>query len=234
MKVISISDIHGNLIPYPSYFWEGIRDCEILFICGDIIPLELQFNMLESKKWLIKEFKMWATELPVEKVYIIAGNHDSWFERNKIEAHGIFSKWDKVTYLCNECIKHTSLQDSKVYKIFGTPYCHIFGNWPFMRSEEILIKKFNEIPENIDILFTHDAPYGASDVCLEGWAADGTHKGSPALAEAIINKKPLYCFHGHLHSTNHSEELLGETKIYNTSILDESYQIKYKPLIVKI
>lgn len=234
MKVCSISDLHGNLIQYPSPYWEGLMECEVLFICGDILPLEIQMDMPKSKKWLIEEFKMWATDLPVEKVYCIAGNHDTWFERNGLEAHSIFSKYDKVTYLCNEEVIHVSSQDSKTYSIFGTPYCHIFGNWPFMRGEQILNQKFLAIPENVDILFTHDAPYGTSDICLEGWAADGQHKGSPALRNAILKKNPKYCFHGHLHSSNHEEEMLGETKIYNTSILNESYKIVYEPLIIRI
>lgn len=234
MKVAAISDLHGMLPLYPSDYWKDLNDCEILFICGDILPLRIQFDMVESKRWLIEEFKMWASDLPVEKVYIIAGNHDAWFERNDVLAHGIFSKYDKVTYLKNEYVDYISNQDSKVYRIFGTPYCHIFGNWPFMRDEETLAKKFSQIPGNVDILISHDAPYGTSDVCLEGWAADGRHKGCPELRDAIIASKPIYNFHGHLHSTNHGEELLGDTKVYNVSILNESYDFVYDPLIIRV
>jgi Icc-related predicted phosphoesterase len=234
MKVAAISDLHGMLPLYPSDYWKDLNDCEVLFICGDVLPLRIQFDMVESKRWLIEEFKMWASDLPVEKVYIIAGNHDAWFERNDVLAHSIFSKYDKVTYLKNEFADYISTQDSKVYRIFGTPYCHIFGNWPFMRDEETLAKKFSQIPGNVDILISHDAPYGTSDVCLEGWAADGRHKGCPELRDTIIASKPRYNFHGHLHSTNHGEELLGDTKVYNVSILNESYDFVYDPLIIRV
>ncbi len=234
MKIAAISDLHGALPLYPSDYWKGLKECEVLLICGDILPLNIQFDMSRSRKWLIEEFKMWVLDLPVEKVYIIAGNHDAWFERNDLEAHSIFSKYDKVTYLKNEYVDYISNQDSKVYRIFGTPYCHIYGNWPFMRSEEILTKKFSEIPGNVDILMTHDAPYGTSDICFEGWAADGQHKGCPELRDAILDTKPKYNFHGHLHSTNHGEEILGETKVYNVSILNESYDFVYNPLIIRV
>ena len=234
MKIACISDLHGNLIQYPSKYWDGLEECEALFICGDILPLKIQYNMPKSREWLLTEFKPWALDLPVEKVYIIAGNHDAWFERNEPGARSMFSEHDKVTYLKNNKLEHISLQDGKVYTIFGTPYCHIFGDWPFMREEETLRKNFSHIPENVDILFCHDAPFGTSDVCLEGWAADGKHKGCPALRDAILEKKPKYCFHGHLHSSNHDEELLLDTKVYNTSILDESYRIKYQPLMIRI
>jgi Icc-related predicted phosphoesterase len=234
MKVAIISDLHGHLPIYPSPYWEGIEECELLLICGDILPLHCQSKMIESRLWLIDEFKPWAASLPVEQVFFIAGNHDFWFERNDLTAHQIFSSHDKVRYLKNEYVDYISTQDAKVYRIFGTPYCHIFGNWAFMRDEETLAKKFNQIPGNVDILISHDAPYGTSDVCFEGWAADGRHKGCPELRDAIIASKPKYNFHGHLHSANHGEELLGETKVYNTSVLNEQYNLVYEPLIIRL
>ena len=224
-----MSDLHGYL---PSI--EEIEDHEITLICGDISPLSIQINHKEMRKWLINKFKPWCESLPSNKVYFIAGNHDFWFERNDLTAHQIFSSHDKVRYLKNEYVDYISTQDAKVYRIFGTPYCHIFGNWAFMRSEEILAKKFSQIPGNVDILLSHDAPYGTSDVCFEGWAADGRHKGCPELRDAIIASKPKYNFHGHLHSANHGEELLGETKVYNTSILNEQYDLVYEPLIIRL
>jgi Icc-related predicted phosphoesterase len=234
MKVAVISDLHGNLPIYPSKYWAGIEECELLLICGDILPLRIQTNMLESRLWLTEEFKPWAASLPVEQVYFIAGNHDFWFEKNDLTAHQIFSSHDKVRYLKNEYVDYISHQDSKIYHIFGTPYCHIFGNWPFMRDEETLVNKFDQIPHNIDILLSHDAPYGTSDICFEGFSASKGHIGCPELRDAIIEKKPKYCFHGHLHSSNHGEELLGETKVYNTSVLNEQYNLVYEPLIIRL
>lgn len=234
MKIAIISDLHGYLPICPSLYWEGIEECELLLICGDLLPLRVQTNMLESLNWLIEEFKPWAISLPVEQVYFIAGNHDFYCERNDKVMHEMFSRSDKVTYLKNEYVDYISTQDSNVYRIFGTPYCHIFGNWAFMRDEETLAHKFSQIPDNVDILISHDAPYGTSDICFEGWAVDGSHKGCPELRDAIIASKPKYNFHGHLHSANHGEELLGETKVYNTSILNEQYDLTYKPLMIKL
>ena len=234
MKVAVISDLHGHLPIYPSPYWEGIEECELLLICGDILPLHCQSKAIESRLWLLDEFKPWAASLPVEQVYFIAGNHDFWFERNDLVAHQIFSRHDKVTYLKNEYIDYISTQDAKVYRIFGTPYCHQFGNWAFMRDEETLAKKFNQIPGNVDILLSHDAPYGTSDICFEGFSASKGHIGCPELRDAIIASKPKYNFHGHLHSANHGEELLGETKVYNTSILNEQYNLVYEPLMIRL
>lgn len=234
MTICAISDLHGNLPIYPSPYWEGIEECELLLICGDILPLHCQSKMIESRLWLIDEFKPWAASLPVEQVFFIAGNHDAWLERNDLTAHQIFSRHDKVTYLKNEYVDYLSIQDSKVYRIFGTPYCHIYGNWPFMRDEETLAYKFSQIPDNVDILISHDAPYGVSDICFQGWSADGQHKGCPELRDAIIEKKPKWNVKGHLHSTNREIEILGETKVVSCSILDESYRLIYDPQIIKL
>lgn len=234
MKVCSISDLHGNLIWYPSDYWKELWECEVLFICGDTLPLHIQFDVPKSRSWLLKEFKPWAESLPVEKVYIIGGNHDAYFERQEKEARNLFPENSKITYVKNNIVEHISIQDGDTYKLFGTPYCHIYGQWPFMRPEEKLTELFNEMPEDIDVLFCHDAPYGVSDVCFEGWSADGQHKGCPALRDAILAKNPKYCFHGHLHSSNHGEEILGDTKVYNTSILNEGYEITYEPLYIRI
>lgn len=234
MKIAVISDLHGYLPIYPSKYWDGIEECEMLLICGDILPLNIQTNMPKSKDWLIADFKLWASDLPVEKVYIVAGNHDFWFERNSLEAHSIFSKYDKVTYLCNGFADYISTQDSKVYRIFGTPYCKIFGNWAFMRNNEFLAQKYNEIPENVDIFISHDAPK-VSDVGMikEGnWS--GTDAGNPVLAKYILEKKPKYAFCGHIHSGNHELQEIEGIKFANTSVVNERYDLFYKPLIIRI
>lgn len=234
MKIAVISDLHGYLPIYPSKYWEGIEECEILLICGDILPLHCQSKMIESRLWLIEEFKPWAESLPVEQVYFIAGNHDFWFERNDLTVHQIFSSHDRVRYLKNEYTDYISTQDSKVYRIFGTPYCKIFGNWAFMRDNEFLAQKYNEIPENIDIFISHDAPK-ISDVGMikEGnWS--GTDAGNPVLAKYILEKKPKYAFCGHIHSGNHELQEIEGIKFANTSVVNEHYDLFYKPLIVRI
>ena len=62
---------------------------------------------------------------------------------------------------------------------------------------------------------------------------NGDHIGSKPLRDAVIEKKPKYMFHGHLHSTNHDEEVLNETKVYNVSLLDERYEPIYQPLVIE-
>lgn len=102
-----------------------------------------------------------------------------------------------------------------------------------MEDNITLESKFKNIPEDVDFLLTHDAPYGTSDICMQDiYWNNGEHIGSRPLRDAIIEKKPKYNLHGHLHSSNHDKEILNETKVYNVSLLDENYNLTYKPSVV--
>ena len=222
MRIAAISDLHGNLI-------DNIEPCELVFICGDIVPLKIQWDILESKTWLATVFNDWVNELPCQRVVFIAGNHDIVFSR---EYCGDLLPV-KAKYLENSYYDYLS-DEGKVYRIYGTPNCHIFGNWAFMYSDEALEEIYSKIPDNCDVLLSHDAPYGISDICFESIYNGEKHLGNPPLYKAISDKSPKYCLHGHLHSSNHQLELLNDTKVYNTSIVNESYRVAYEPLYLDI
>lgn len=226
MKICAISDLHGYL--------PELKPCELVLICGDSVPLEYQASSKKTKKWYDTTFRKWAGELPCDKVLFIAGNHELHFPGKKIIYESLFSKDDKITYLCHSEYIHKS-KDGKEYKIFGTPYCKQFMNWAFMYPNEELEKIFKNIPNDLDILISHDNPYGYGDIVLQEcpWA-DGSHIGNIPLAKAIEEKQPKYQFNGHLHSCDHSLIMIGNTKHYNCSIKDEQYNPVYEPLYLDI
>lgn len=229
MKVVAMSDLHGTLLPV-----EDIEPCELVCISGDIVPLNVQANSRKTKSWLRNKFKPWCESLPCDKVVFIAGNHDFYLQDLDF-MYSVFPKDGKVTYLFHEGYTYTS-KDGKEYSIFGTPYCKIFGNWAFMDTNERLIELYEDIPENLDILLTHDQPYGWGDILeqlITPWA-DSSHIGNQPLAQAILKKQPKYLFCGHLHSTTHNCVEIGKTKRYNVSIKDERYDPVYDPLLLDI
>lgn len=234
MKIAIISDLHGFTPMYPSDYWKGLEECEMLCICGDIIPLCIQTCITDSIWWLKNEFKPWLESLPVEKIVFIAGNHDFVFERKYEEIKQMFSKSDKITYLHHDYLDYISNQDSKVYRIFGTPYCKIFGSWAFMLDNDTLKEKYAQIPDNVDVLLSHDAPMVEEvGVIHQGWQR-GTDAGNMPLADAIKEHKPRYSFCGHIHSGDHNLVEVGETKFANTSVVNEQYNLVYEPMIVRI
>lgn len=215
--ICAISDLHGTLI--------DIEPCDLVLICGDIVPLNIQSNSKKTYKWFQTVFKEWADNLPCNKVLFIAGNHELGVEHHQERYEKLFPEDNKVTYLCN------TSYDYKGIKIFGTPYCKQFGRWAFNCDNSTLIKLFEEIPYNLDILISHDAPYGCTDICLQqlDWISKD-HLGNMPLRNAIIEKKPKVVFHGHLHSANHAFELLENSKVINCSIIDEQYNVSYSPI----
>ena len=228
-KVCAISDMHGILD-------FDIKECDILCICGDIVPLRVQYYLDGTLKWLSKEFIPWCEKQPCDKVFLIAGNHDIVAQKHPDDWEAMF-KDTKITYLCDSSADYTKETDDdfKAITIYGTPWCHQFYDWAFMTSDVNLEKIFNKIPYKVDILMTHDCPHGTSDVILQDvpWRTDN-HIGCIPLGDAVDNKKPRYQFCGHLHSCTKEPQQRGETIVTNVSVVDERYDRVYEPYYVEI
>lgn len=223
MKILALSDLHGNLPDLSEY------KADIAVICGDIVPLKYQINHHRSRKWFRNDFSIWSQNLPVDKVYFIAGNHDFLLEAHNGWISLLFPDNDKVTYI------NQTLHEYNGLRISGTPYCHKFGNWAFMQIDDLLYNKYNELPENLDILITHDVPYGIQDICLQEkeWN-DYQHIGNVPLFNYVRDHQPKILCSGHLHSTDHNEYKINNTRCFNCSILDENYNIVYKPQLIEL
>lgn len=230
MKITAVSDLHGNLI--------DIEPCDILLIAGDISPLDIQKDHIQMTKWFFNEFYDWIQKIPCWNIILVPGNHDFWFE--KFIKQSKMNLWHKLTILIND---ETTVYASNGYeheevRIFGTPYCKDFGNWAFMPGNDKLPELYDKIPEDIDIRICHDSPLiGYVGNIME--KADKTYpNGIPAgnqyLANAIFDKRPKYVLSGHIHSGDHTLKEYVEVKLANVSILDESYNIAYKPLTFEI
>lgn len=241
MIVRVTSDTHGYLPTIDEPF-------DLLLISGDVCPAHDHYFAFQ-KEWIEKTFVDWVNNaLPFRdeygKVVMIPGNHDFVFERwHQPDFDHLKRLTDgRLIVLKNTQYDFEYLDEEegiKTVKIFGTPYCKIFGNWAFMVGEDTLRKKYAEIPEGIDILLTHDAPkLNKLGLIQEGWNA-GVDAGNAILDEAIREKKPHYVFCGHIHSGNHNFELVnvnqdaGEdeeevlVKMANVSYINERYRPAY-------
>lgn len=215
LKICAISDIHGRLNV-------KIKKSDVLLISGDVSPLSLQRNMMLMEGWMAASFIPWCESQPVDKVILIAGNHDFYLQ----DRADLFRKQiqgTKIVYLQDEEFIYRK-DETTSYKIYGTPWCKYFYNWAFMIDDEELTEKFSMIPNDIDILLTHDCPYGYNDICFN----NGTHIGNIPLMEAIKDKQPRYVFTGHLHSAEKSPVKLGHSIVQNVCVLGEDYKLTYK------
>lgn len=228
MKICAISDIHGQFDNL------SIEPVDILFICGDIVPLKIQNNIPQSFKWFEREFIKWCNNQPVNQIYLVGGNHDAFLERSPSEVKDLLLGTN-ITILYNEYAEYHDVESNKTYVIWGSPLCHIFGNWSFMYSDEYEKEKFDLMPKEFDFLITHDAAYGRNDICFQNvYWNKGEHIGNPALSEVLKYKKPKYHFTGHLHSSDHNLTDYNGTLTACVSLLDENYNMTYLPLYLDI
>ena len=220
LDIQATSDLHGNLPSIEKPF-------DLLLICGDISPAHDHYFNYQIN-WFQHDFAEWINKLPFKdefsKVILIAGNHDFWGEKIQKEHLGIFNieTQNRVVYLRNTGYNYICSDGSEI-SIFGTPYCKIFGSWAFMVSDETLEKKYKQIPDNVDILISHDSPtLNELGFIHSGWNAE-TEAGNKVLDKYIIEKKPKYFFSGHIHSGNHGFKKIGDTYMANVSYINENY-----------
>lgn len=232
MKFVCISDLHGEL---PTDLPEG----DYLLIAGDICDEIPKLGIEYQRNWWLDKFLPWINSLPYKEVIIIGGNHDGFIKRYLSHSrHGNnelvrIPTRGKLVYL--EDNLYTTDEGVTIY---GTPHCRRFQTWYFMADSATLKEIYEMMPEDVDILLCHDAPFGCSDICLETSKYNPNaylaHLGNEELREIILKRKPKYVIHGHLHSANHEMEELGSSKVYCVSILNEQYELEYPALILEI
>lgn len=213
MKILAMSDLHGYL---PNV---GENKYDLMIIAGDVVPLELQTNTYLSYCWLTQEFQVWCDNIDVEKVVLVPGNHDFVFEQIK--------NWYKIGDKINVLINRKIVFQGKT--IFGCPYTTM-DTWAFKREKYRTYKKM--IPTDVDILVTHQPPLYNGLGMVEYDNGDIKECGSPKLMERIIDINPELVICGHIHTGNHSDVRLGNIRLYNVSLLDEQYRVRYEPKLI--
>lgn len=70
MKILAMSDLHGQ---FPNI--NNIKDIDCVFICGDIVPLDIQRKINKSDEWFKNIFIPWCQAIDCKQIYLIGGNH---------------------------------------------------------------------------------------------------------------------------------------------------------------
>lgn len=222
MIIDCISDLHGH---FPT-----LEGGDLLIIAGDLTAR----HTLEE----LDQFNEWVRLQDYKKKVLIAGNHDTFFER------GVFCPSNprdntvfvdpSVDYLCDSGTEYEGL------KIWGTPWtaqfrginpnCCAFSIWLGSDTEKWLEDCWNLIPLDTDILITHSPPFGILDTTSTKQLA-----GSPSLLVKVSEIKPLiHCF-GHIHEKGGKDLCMPwkrGTTFINASLVNESYEHVNKPVRV--
>lgn len=199
MRILGLSDLHGNLL-------ETIPKCDILCLCGDIIPLSIQRNNQQSEYWWKNKFTSWINKIDCKEVIVVPGNHDFYFEwlyclLDKNNQHTEYDNFcNLLNYICKKPI-HILINDSITINnitFYGCPFVKPIGGWAF----EYTTYKQIEIPK-CDILLTHDSPFHNHNLEYYGtgksryWLYGHWHDGESDYAKNWYNCSRLddrYCF----------------------------------------
>lgn len=230
IKICCISDCHGKLD-------FKIPESGLLLIAGDLCPAshDPYISVSIQRKWLENTFKEWLYNQPIEYAIFVPGNHDwiweyskhevpAWFPRNSVDRE--IRANAKI-----ECIEDY-LTFYKGLKIYGTPVQLPFCNWAFNREEGQIQRYWDAIPEGLDILLLHSPPYGILDRTnypdLESECI-----GSKSLKKRIEKVRPKLVVFGHNHGEHGVVEKDG-IKYVNASLVDDSYRMTRKPILIEM
>jgi Icc-related predicted phosphoesterase len=206
MKIVCISDTH-------SYHRKvDVPDGDILLHAGDITH--------RGELSIVKDFNEWMGTLPHKHKIIIAGNHDFCFENHNLDSL-------KAKKLLTNC---TYLQDDSVtvegIKIYGTPWQPWFYDWAFnLRRGDECARKWEQIPEDADVLVIHGPPYGHGDKTMTNEMVGGVQ-----LLERIQKLNLKLVVTGHIHE-GYGLTYEGDTAIANASVCTYRYDPTNPPIV---
>jgi hypothetical protein len=141
----------------------------------------------------------------------------------------IVNSYEWITYL-QDSVLHFASENIEIANIYGSPWQPEFHNWAFNLPKNglELEQKWNDIPDNTDILITHGPAFGYLDTIMGQY----DNLGCELLTKRIKTIKPKIHVCGHIHS-GYGYVFDGDTHFINASVLDERYQYTQKPLTVE-
>ena len=202
IRIICISDTHDRHRKLDF----KIPDGEVLIHCGDFTST--------GKKESIIDFINWFADLPHPTKIIIGGNHDTTLDTNfynslgkdrfhsnspcnSLECRQLLLEHPKINYMEDSALTVTFGADSMI-KFYGSPWQPEFCEWAFnLPSGEDLLKKWNLIPNDVDVLITHGPPYGILDRNFSSMNC-GCEDLRRSVAERIQPRVHLF---GHIHES---------------------------------
>jgi hypothetical protein len=117
--------------------------------------------------------------------------------------------------------------------VWATPWSNQFMQWAFMKAPGKLEALYAEIPEGIDVLVSHQPPYGYGDRSFDVGSGRVEHLGSRELLAAIERVRPRLAICGHIHDGYGRTEYAG-IPIYNVSLVDGLYRLVHAPTVIDL
>ena len=197
MLILHLSDTHGK-----HHELRNLPPADIIIHSGD-----LTFAGSENE---VMDFMEWFTALPYKYKIFIAGNHDDCLFGATIDGLP-----ENCFYLCNSGVSIEAV------KFYGVP----------MFMEDAMSgeydKNIQQIPDDTDILITHQPPYSVLDYSAN------INYGDRNLLQTVQRIKPKYHLFGHIHDA-YGIEKSEYTTFVNAAILSENYELINEPVLLEI
>ena len=216
MEITFISDTHSR----HTDITKDLPGGDLLLHSGDFMNSGVKQNEMFS-------FCDWFNKLDeYDSKIFIAGNHDILFEQSPTFVKGALSGYKWIDYLQDEEIIVNGV------KIYGSPWQPEFYNWAFNlpRRGPGLSSRWENIPNDTDILITHGPPQGILDISGPPYSQGDL--GCELLRVRVDELKPKIHVFGHIHGS-YGYKFINGTHFINASVLNEQYEYKNKPLTVK-
>lgn len=225
MRIVALSDQHG-LLP-------DIPPCDLLIIAGDNCPdqidgVDARHDPARQADWFNRRFRPWLAAAPATHRVMTWGNHDWCGEDGDFTADAPGRAASTVLQILVQQQTTVTTPDGAPVTIWGAPWTTPVMDWAFTRDPDDVERLYGEIPKNVDILVTHQPPYGYGD---RSPLRPG-HEGNGELLAAIEAVRPGLVICGHIHGGHGHYSHLG-VPIYNVSVLDDEYHPVNEPTIIE-
>lgn len=182
----------------------------------------------------LQDFIEWFQEFPHEHKIFISGNHDRCMTNHKNESLPVNPRQKKrIDDILQEAFfehdiiyLHNSGKTIDGVTFYGSPYSSTLPDWFFNTEDEENQDIWSRIFDHTDVLITHGPPKGTLDYLGGEWEE---HVGDEKLAERKENLDLKAHIFGHIHGNNGSKG-----SCYNVSVLNEEYELEWKPQIIEI
>ena len=186
--------LHGDF-PHLNRF-TGDYPMDFVYL-GDCCPKGLSAK--EQMVYMRYVFFPWVEKFPNHiNRYLIPGNHDAWAELD--EARSICEEFD-FNLIIDQSFN--LVFGNRTYKCYGTPWTvkpkgWNKYHWAFGDEDGNLEDRFEQIPHDVDIVFSHSPAYGMLDC---GLTSDDRmiNIGSQSLRQVLEYRKFKYFIHSHEH-----------------------------------
>ena len=194
MKIIAITDIHGNKNAIKRILDEIKQDVDLILVCGDIT----HFGSVSETEAILKEITSRGFV-----TYFIPGNCDNVSLLDSHEIGGAINIHGRVQ----------KYKELAIAGIGGAPIT------PFNTNIELSENEFKTIIQDLEnnigeqsswILCAHSPPYGTAIDRLY----NGHNAGSKTIREFIEREKPLISIHGHIHEAR-GKDKIGDVTVIN-------------------